>query len=722
MKKHFIALLGLGGISFFGGHVRGEAAPSTDNFAIKELKTRDISWDSLGYYSADSMPLGNGDIGLNVWMEQNGDVLFYISKTDAWDENNELVKVGRVRITLTPNPFATGTGFRQTLHLENGAIEMTGGTGDNGVTLRVWVDANHPAVRVETSSAQPVALKVTLDPWRAAPLGNVTADVVVPGEKNEIVWYHHNGKSRSPHLEGITFGGAIAGKGFVSGEANTLRSEPETALRVAIYPLTETTDDVSNWQAKLSGQVAALAPLDWSKSWAEHTAWWRQFWDRSWIYVEGDADAARVTEGYVLQRFVTACAGRGAYPIKFNGSIFTMDNPAEDKGKDKVTGRNIVEPVSADFRAWGGQYWFQNTRPMYWARLAAGDFDMMQPLFRMYRNKLPDSIQFVKQTYGHDGAYFAETAPFWAQLHIIRPTDIGHYTDRYFTPILELSAMMLDYHDYTGDDAFVRDTLLPVAKAGLTFFSQHFPRDAQGKLLLDKDNSIEMYWDVTNPLPDIAGLHYVIGRLLELPPSLLDDATRAEWTKLQAILPAIPTGTKVGKPALLPYTGDQTSPGHNSENPELYAIYPFRLYGLGKPDLDLALNTFAVRLNKNTGCWYQDVVQAPMLGLTALAKKDVTVNLTNSDPRLRFPAFWKRGHDYMPDQDNGGNGELGLQKMLIQCDGRKILLLPAWPNEWSADFKLRAPFDTTVEGRVEGGKIINLKVTPESRRQDVEIR
>ena len=53
-----------------------------------------------------------------------------------------------------------------------------------------------------------------------------------------------------------------------------------------------------------------------------------------------------------------------------------------------------------------------------------------------------------------------------------------------------------------------------------------------------------MYWDVTNPLPDIAGLHYVIGRLLELPPSLLDDATRAEWTKLQAILPAIPTGTK----------------------------------------------------------------------------------------------------------------------------------------------------------------------------------
>ena len=38
---------------------------------------------------------------------------------------------------------------------------------------------------------------------------------------------------------------------------------------------------------------------------------------------------------------------------------------------------------------WGGQYWFQNTRAMYWPRLMAGDFDMMQPLFRMYADILP---------------------------------------------------------------------------------------------------------------------------------------------------------------------------------------------------------------------------------------------------------------------------------------------------------------------------------------------
>ena len=358
---------------------------------------------------------------------------------------------------------------------------------------------------------------------------------------------------------------------------------------------------------------------------------------------------------------------------------------------------------------------------MYWPRLAAGDFDLMLPLFKMYRDKLPESFALVKKYYGHDGAYFAETSPFWAQLPELKPEKPGKYTDRYFTPILELSAMMLDYYDYTGDEAFVSDTLLPIAKAGITFFSQHFPRDADGRLLLDKDNSIEMFWDVTNPSPDIVGLRYVISRLLELPSPLLDAGTRGEWEKLQAILPPIPVGTKDGKSVLLPYAGEQNQPAHNSENPELYAVYPFRIYGMGKPDLDVALNTFAVRLHKRTGCWHQDPVQAAFLGITDLAKKDVTFDLTNSDPRLRFPAFWVRGHDYMPDEDNGGNGELALQKMLMQCDGKKILLLPAWPKEWSADFKLCAPFQTTVDGRVEKGKIVHLKVTPESRRADVEV-
>jgi hypothetical protein len=58
--------------------------------------------------------------------------------------------------------------------------------------------------------------------------------------------------------------------------------------------------------------------------------------------------AAYVSQMYHLQRFITACAGRGAYPIKFNGSLFTVPpGPTEQ---------------DPDYRRWGPGYWWQTTR------------------------------------------------------------------------------------------------------------------------------------------------------------------------------------------------------------------------------------------------------------------------------------------------------------------------------------------------------------------------
>jgi hypothetical protein len=53
-----------------------------------------VAWDSPSKDEHGSMPLGNGDIGLNAWIEPSGSLVFYISKTDAWDDNARLLKVG----------------------------------------------------------------------------------------------------------------------------------------------------------------------------------------------------------------------------------------------------------------------------------------------------------------------------------------------------------------------------------------------------------------------------------------------------------------------------------------------------------------------------------------------------------------------------------------------------------------------------------------------------
>ena len=117
------------------------AARAGDSFAAY-----DVIWTTPSKDSADSMPIGNGDIGLNVWVEEDGDLCFYIGKTDSWDENGRLLKLGRIRVKLSPNPFSKGLPFEQTLKLREGEIAIAAGAKNSRVTLRIWVDANHPAI------------------------------------------------------------------------------------------------------------------------------------------------------------------------------------------------------------------------------------------------------------------------------------------------------------------------------------------------------------------------------------------------------------------------------------------------------------------------------------------------------------------------------------------------------------------------------------------------
>jgi len=674
--------------------------------------------------SRGSMPLGNGDIALNAWVEPNGDLCFFIARNNAWGDDLTspsygaygLLKVGKIRVSLLPSPFAAGPAFHQQLHYRNGMLEVTGGN----AKLRVWVDANLPVIRVETSGHAPAQLTVKLESWRKTPTAYLGTDTIVNPPANSITWYYRNRNTEIPMLINRTIGASVEGKGLISKNSETLQSQaPAVAWHVRVHPLTAQETTPENWLSHLRQQVAATDAIPEDKAWIAHETWWRQFWERSYIFITGGSRSREVTAGYLGQRFTDACTSRGEFPIKFNGSLFVVDSPYPKIKKDKSGAVLSEQPVTADYRVWGYQYWFQNTRPMYWAMLASGDFDLMQPLFRMYTSILKSNAAQVKEFYGHGGSYIRETAPPWGGLIKITPQEGGNYTKHYFTPVLELSAMMLEYYAYTQDDDFARNTLIPTADAGLTFFSEHFPRK-DGHLFLNVANAIEMYWKVQNPMPDIAGLHWVLQELHRLPQNLTSPEMRARWAKLEAELPPIPIGQRNGKPQLLPCEEGQTLRGHNQENPELYAIYPFRLYGLGKPDFEVAMNAFANRKFKGGGCWRQDPVQSALMGDVRLAQTYTTTDLLRRDGKSRFPAFWTAGFDYAPDEDNGGNGKLALQSMLLQNGGDKVIILPAWPPEWDVTFRLFGPNHTIVDAQVAGGKLVRIETTPPNHRAMLE--
>ena len=166
----------------------------------------DYEWSTPSKNSSESMPCGGGDIGMNVWVEQ-GDILFYLSRSGSFDENNTLLKAGRFRVSLSPGLDMTH--FRQILHLADGYVEIT----DGQLSVQLWADVKKPVVHVDVSSPKVKQnMAVTYENWRmqdremtkrecfqssykfAAPKGLKTlADKVITTNKG-VTFLHKNGE------------------------------------------------------------------------------------------------------------------------------------------------------------------------------------------------------------------------------------------------------------------------------------------------------------------------------------------------------------------------------------------------------------------------------------------------------------------------------------------------------------------------------------------------
>ena len=733
------------------------------------ISVNDVTWTDLGRNEKDSMPLGNGELAANVWTEQNGDLVLLVAKSDAWSELGKLDKLGRVRIRFSPNPFVSAPDFKQVLHLEDSSIEIRGGAN----AVRVWIDANRPVIHVEAQLEHPATMQAHLELWRtqshpydesspdkgglfgmgnhAIPL-NFEADTVLPASATQVTWYHFNSSSIYPivfeqeHLESLLqkypdpllhrcFGAVMAGPGLVSGDDHTLKSEaPGQILRLDLIELTKKgTVSPEAWKSDIDSLVEKVNAVPLGTAWAAHQQWWHEFWNRSWIHVSGTEDAKKVSQGFIMQRYMMAASSRGVFPTKFNGGLFTV-------GHD-MTGNveSTKKDHNPDFREWGSSYWNQNNRLLYWPLIETGDSDLLKPWFDLYLNALPLAKDRTQVYFHHAGASFIETIDFWGLPNLNDfgwdnpTTEVRSEWMRYHIQgTLEVISQMLDEYDVTQDANFARGNIIPFADAIVTYYNLHWPRGEDGKIKFSPTQSLETYQRIAvNPTPDIAGLKSILPRLLALPAEWTSPEQRSAWSKELADLPAIPIGkTANGK---LPPFGKSDPDGTatilpaesygktgNMENPELYTAFPYRIYGVGKPDLSLARNTFAARRFPWDVCWGQDGPQSAVLGLTGVAKKAAIDEFTDYGDE-RFSWFWKAGGDWIPDLDDGGTGMITLELMLTQFDGKRIQLLPAWPNDWTADFKVHAPYRTTLEGRVENGKIVHLKVTPRSRAKDVVI-
>jgi len=712
----------------------------------------DVVWTTPSVDARGSMPLGNGEVTVNAWVEADHGLRFLIGRSDSFSEIGRVLKAGQIRVALSPNPFASET-FSQHLHLRDGYIEITG----DKVDLKLFLDPDRPVIYVEGHSATPVTATVEVEDWRLAdrtvddesawtmqgaprPLVE-SADHFSPptpnngvAGKNAVAWYHRNETSGVPDMlrqQGLiddadkvhdpllhrTFGGYVAGHDFQVVDGHTLANKPATSFTIAIAcPCSQST--VADWTKTAT---TLLAEADAKAVFAKSLTWWHGYWDGSYIDITsaGDKDASLLTRGYMLQRYIQAGDSRGEYPVKFNGGTFTV-------GRDGKFDDN-------DYRRWGDPHWFQNVRHMYHPMMASGDFEMTDPFFRMYEKAVPLAKARSKRYEDVDGVFFPETMTVWGTY---AGKDYGW--DRGGHPGLgattpwwgktrnqgpELVALMLDRWDYTQDHTFLKHRLLPMATDVLTYFDNRYARDAGGHLVLDPTQSVETFWnDVVNDTPTVAALRDICTRLAALPKDAATTDQHDFFAKMLAACPEVPVAeaTVDGKTVkvIAPAEKHETE-RHNVENPELYAVWPSRLYGVDKPGLQMARDTYAVRTNHLDVGWGYDGNVAAVLGMADEAARILDVKCQNSNKDYRWPATWGPNYDWLPDQNHGGNLLETAQLMLLQSDGHKILLFPAWPHAWDVHFRLHAAYNTTVEATLKDGKVTDLKVTPSERAKDV---
>lgn len=752
-----------------------------------------IRWDRPSLNAGESMPCGGGDIGLNVWVEK-GDLLFYFSRSGTFDENNAFLKLGRVRLRLTPNPLAAtsleGNDFRQELVLRDGSITIHGSAGKTSVTILVWVDVHRPVIHLDIKSSSPLQAQAIYESWRDtdrvltglannansykwgaahAPEGHVvTYKDSIRFDHNGVLFYHRNRPGPTVfdvtvHEQGLdavkdqlhnplrdlTFGGWLRGTGMhpaaiVHGKYidtdfsgwELISDKGARSRRIDLFLATAQTPTPLAWTDSLQHTIAEADAHD-NTARSATIAWWRAFWDRSFIYIQ-PAESSGVPplhspqwqagRNYQLFRYMLGCNAYGSYPTKFNGGLFTYDPSLVDTSWR----------YTPDFRNWGGgTMTAQNQRLVYWPMLRSGDFALMRPQFLFYLRSLKTAELRTKVYWGHAGASFTEQIenfglPDCSEYGWDMPT--GHdpgveynaWLEYEWDTVLEFCQMILETERYAGEDIHL---YLPLIKSCLRFFSEHYQYlanirgrktlDGNGHLVLYPGSAGETYKMAYNSSSTIAALRTVATRLLELPAGYLDNTDRKEWSTFLDRLPPLSFGTFDGHPTIAPASHWERV--NNKESMQLYPVWPWGLYGIGKPGLDTALNTWkydtnVVKFRSYIG-WKQDNIFAARLGLTEAAA-DLTIRKLQ-DSQRRFPAFWGPGFDWTPDHNWGGSGMIGLQEMLLQTDGKIIRLFPAWPKDWDVHFKLSAPYNTTVEAILRQGKVEQLTVTPEERRKDV---
>jgi len=689
-----------------------------------------LHFEKLAKVWDEALPLGNGTVGALIW-EREGNLRFSLDRADIWDMRpmaglhreefsykwvQEQVRKKDYKpvqqyfdapYDREPAPSKIPAGAlefalpadwkvkRADVLLASASAEVEW---DNGVLLRTFVHATEPIgwFRFENVNAE-------MPPQLVAP--RYTGALNEGGTVNSLVG---DDLARLGYKQGtITPGpGSITyrqeGWGGFSYEV-AVRWKP--LQNGAIEGVWSVSSHYPKAGDKPAAHVLAQNALkqSYAAAMASHQAWWKRFWDRSFITVP---DPLIEKQWYLEQYKFGSAARRGAPPISLQ-AVWTADN-----------GR--IPP-------WKGDYHHDlNTQLSYWPAYSGNHLEeALGYLDHLDENK-DNYLRYTKLYFGTEGLAVPGVTTLdgtemggWIQ-YSLSPTVSGWLAHHYY----------LQWR-YGMDKAFLKTRTYPWFRQVCALFENITVKNEQGERHLPissspeiRDNRLEAWFSETTNY-DLAIIRFTFQAGAELAEVLNDKPQAEKWRKLLAEFPDF---AQTGNGELmfartLPYNESHRHFSH------LMAIHPLGLikWEDGEKAQKTIMNTIAL-LDQIGPDWWCGYSYSWLANLKARAKDGAGAR----DALVTFARAFCLPNSFHANGDQTKSGlskftyrpftlegnfafAAGLQEMMLQSYAGAIEVMPALPADWKdASFSnLRAEGAVLVSAKKEGGRIVEVSLTSE---------
>ncbi|KAL4924149.1 uncharacterized protein BDV17DRAFT_284890 [Aspergillus undulatus] len=526
------------------------------------LSRYDTIWTTQSENSADSVPLGGGSVGLNVWAEDAtilyssiqraftnnwpGEILLYIAHSGAFDENNFLLEFGR------------------RLHLNAGYMTLRG---DDNTNLKSWVDMETSGAHVDVTSNVLLNLTASFESRRTR------GRQIQENEQRQTSWatiyYHHNwdtplydfqiaGQNLSDADRELFFNPMSNNTFGIFVDSPQLRQGATTDSKIPASDQQQMAD-VDGWVSDLVDSAKALSDTDQSDT----VSWWRSFWDWPHIVINPNASSTdagfQVGKNYQYFRYIRSCNAKGKYPTKFNGGLFTFDP--------------VLTP--------SGDAWIPDYRK-------CGDWGILRQRLDFYKDITPTSRKLGQVYLGLGIGLTSE------QIDNTGLPNVYEYDTKHFNgegPRTALFPPGICFGEYLDCNMDI-DEYIPFVEYQVGFFDEYYQKrnglDANGSLILHPGT-------ITDLLLTDAELY--LSRLPETPLRPCPGATtlqvNSEPTALYAAFPwASPSPPKTSTPTDSPTAPATASP--RSKGPKYDWSPDINHYGSAAIGLqEMLIQTFA---------------------------------------------------------------------------------------------------------------------------------